>query len=83
MYALLNEHKNIWLNLHRSVPLKGGGIIPKNLIFEMLQFLLSISNVAHQRVLLFLQLRTLFAYDITQQLSLKTLTHTHNKYDCS
>jgi len=21
MYALLNEHKNIWLNLHRSVPL--------------------------------------------------------------
>jgi len=43
----------------------------------MLQFLLSVGNVAHQRVLLFLQLRTLFAYDITQQLSLKTLTHTH------
>jgi len=22
MYALLNEHKIIWLNLHRSVPLR-------------------------------------------------------------
>jgi len=27
IYALLNEHKNIWLNLHRSVPLSTGTLV--------------------------------------------------------
>jgi len=48
---------------------------PQNLILEMLQFLFAVGNVANQRILLFFQFWSLFAYNIAKQLRLKTSTH--------
>lgn len=49
---------------------------PQDLVLQLLQFPLARGDVDHQRVLLFLQLRTLLPHDDPQQLGLQTLTHT-------
>lgn len=49
---------------------------PQDLVLQLLQFPLARGDVDHQRVLLFLQLRTLLPHHDPQQLGLQTLMHT-------